>query len=184
MIYASHSTLLHFFLFLNHCYYYCYYYFLRQTFLSPSQWVPHPAHYFENHFLERLFLQSVSWEVIRKGSLTCKKAALSEVGNAAAWPKPSTAAGMGQRKPPSCQQLCMLPLTTVIQSQPLHSASGASLKSIYPFFCFLQTVYILHFQNHTGFTEFSSLQMNPAELTGWENRRSRSQQVSAGLKPS
>jgi len=45
---------------------------------------------------------------IRKRRLTFKKAALSEVGNAAAWPKPSTARETGQRKPPGFQELCML----------------------------------------------------------------------------
>lgn len=130
------------------------------------------------HVFAKRILRSV-----RKGSLTCKKAALSDVGNAAAWPKPSTATGKGQRKPPSCQEHCMLPLTTVIQSQPLHSASGPSPKSRHPCFCFLHTAYILHFQNH-WLRRILSLQMNPAQLTGWENRRLWPQQISAGLKPS
>lgn len=53
-----------FFIFLNHC---CYYwYFLRQTFLSPSHWVPCPAHSSENHFLGCIFLQGIFWEVYQE----------------------------------------------------------------------------------------------------------------------
>lgn len=114
----------------------------------------------------------------------CKKAAVSEVGNAAAWPKPSSAAGVGQGKPPSCWELCR-------HAAPLHcdpdTASALSCCSK-PGVCSSPFLFLPHspyplFQNHC-LHRILSLQMNPAELTGWENRRSRSPQISAGLKPS
>lgn len=55
-----------FFSFLNHCccYYYCC--FLKQTFLSPSHWLPCPAHSLENHVLGCMLLQSIHWEVYQE----------------------------------------------------------------------------------------------------------------------
>lgn len=48
----------------------------------------------------------------------------------------------------------MLPLSTVIQTQPLHSAAAPSLESAHPHFCFFHTVHILHFRI-IACTEFS-----------------------------
>lgn len=72
-----------------------------------------------------------------------------------------------QRKPPGCQELCMLSLTTVIQSLPLHSASSPSLKSIYPHSVSYTELTSSIFRI-TVLTEFC-LQINPVELTDWEN---------------
>lgn len=52
----------------------------------------------------------------------CKQAALSEVGNAAARPKPRTAAGKGQRKAPGCQSSACCP-------SPLRSDTAFALSS-------------------------------------------------------
>lgn len=123
--------------------------FLDKFFLSSFTLSPMSSSRF-GKLLSRMcvFAKHILRSVSGDGDLTCKKAALSEVGNAAAWPKPSTAAGMARRQSPGCRELCMLPFTNVIQSQPFHSASSPSLKTIYPHSCFSHGVYILHFQNH------------------------------------
>lgn len=60
----------------------------------------------------------------------------------------------GSEKTSQLPEHCMLPLTTVIQSQPSHSASGPNLKPLYPCFCFLRSLQSSVFRI-IGFAEFS-----------------------------
>lgn len=62
----------------------------------------------------------------------CKQAALSEVGNAAAWPKPCTAAGKGQSKPPGCQNSACCPSPPGSDTAFALSSWGSSSSLLIP----------------------------------------------------
>lgn len=172
MIYASHSIQLHSFHFLNHCccYYCC---FLRQTFLSPSHWLSYPAHYFENHFLGCMLLQSVSWEVYQEKEFNVQDSSSVRGWECSCLAKTFHCSRKGSQKTSQLPGALHAAPRPWDPPQPLHKAWSLSIPISVP--CTQATAFI--------FT-IPSLQMNPAELTGWENRRLQSQQISAGLKAS